>query len=86
MLYIPEALRHTEMTGLQPGSTQAYRDDRTSTWMNQKRYTTLPRFSCLTKHHVSFPNNFQGTSNLTIPWLIQIQRRSSVNSFFDWFL
>ena len=71
MLYIPEALRHTRMPGLQPGwtrkdiqhlpgfsftfqnadfvvyprSAQAYADAGTSTWVNQKGYTTLPGFS-----------------------------------------
>ena len=67
MLYIPEALRHTRMPGLQPGwtrkdiqhlprfsfaspnadyviyprSAQAYADAGTSTWVNQKGYTTF---------------------------------------------
>ena len=98
MLYIPEALRHTRMPGLQPGwtrkdikhlpgfsftfqnadyvvhprSAQAYADAGTSTWVNQKGYTTFAWiFICvLNADYVLYPRSAQAYADAgTSTWV-----------------
>ena len=100
MLYIPEALRHTRMPGLQPGwtrkdiqhlpgfsftfqnadyvvyprSAQAYADAGTSTWVNQKGYTTFAWiFICvLNADYVIYPRSAQAYADAgTSTWVNQ---------------